>query len=154
MERSGRKQHIVLWAAFGLYAAALVWLVLLSRESRFVGGDYWQQVVESIHLEPLATIRRYTSLPFDPASKFWWIHAGVNLLGNVIVFVPLGWFLPALWRKQRNFFRFTLTVSGLILLIELAQLLTFRGICDVDDFLLNLPGAILGFLLWYLFRKP
>ena len=43
-----------------------------------------------------------------------------------------------------------LTAALCIAFVELLQLLTRRGALDVDDLLLNLPGAILGWLLWRL----
>ena len=30
----------------------------------------------------------------------------INLVGNVILFILPGWLLPAIWKQQRNFFRF------------------------------------------------
>ena len=38
-------------------------------------------------------------------------------------------------------------VAELIVLVELGQLLTGRGICDVDDFILNFAGAAAAALL-------
>lgn len=37
--------------------------------------------------------------------------------------------------------------TGLIA-IELGQLFTLRGICDIDDLILNLLGASIGFAIW------
>ena len=73
-----------------------------------------------------------------------------NFLGNLLAFLPLGLFLPLLFRRQRGFWLFLLTAIAVIVLVELLQLFTRRGALDVDDLLLNLPGAILGWLLWRL----
>ena len=37
---------------------------------------------------------------------------------------------------------------GIIVIIELIQLFTLLGSCDIDDLLLNTIGAVIGWLLW------
>ena len=93
----------------------------------------------------------------DGAMRLFWKAYGrmpraaaINLAGNVAAFIPAGLFLPGLWKRQRNFGIFVLTVLGAVSLIELAQLFTCLGSCDVDDLILNLAGAALGFGLFAL----
>ena len=80
-------------------------------------------------------------------------HAFVNLAGNVIMFVPLGVFLPVIWKRLRSFWWFLLTSASLILLVEVLQYVTGLGSCDIDDLILNLPGTMLGWLCHPLFLK-
>ena len=49
---------------------------------------------------------------------------------------------------MRNFFWFLLTCTAAIVLVELVQLLSLLGSCDIDDLILNLLGMIIGFLLF------
>lgn len=63
------------------------------------------------------------------------------------MFVPLGVFLPALFKRQRRFWRFFLTCALLIILVEAAQALLLRGSGDIDDLTLNLAGAAIGYPL-------
>ena len=73
----------------------------------------------------------------------------VNLVGNIILFFPIGFFLPLLWNKINNL---TITLSicaALSIFIEIIQIPMKRG-TDIDDFLLNVLGAFLGFLLYRL----
>ena len=80
----------------------------------------------------------------------------MNLGGNVVLFVPLGLFLPVLWQKLDRFLPFFAFVTALITAVELIQLFTLLGSCDVDDLILNLLGATVGFLLrklWLLGKK-
>lgn len=72
-----------------------------------------------------------------------------NLVGNVLLFIPLGVFLPAIWRKQRRWWTCLLTVIVLITCVELTQLFTTLGSADVDDVILNSLGAMLGYLGWW-----
>jgi len=69
-----------------------------------------------------------------------------NIL-NVILFVPLGVLLPAVWPYYRSLRRTALAGLGFSLSIELLQMFCWR-LTDVDDLLTNTLGAVLGFYLW------
>ena len=68
-----------------------------------------------------------------------------NSILNVILFVPLGLFLPLLWRKYRRLRPGAIFAFGLSLAIELMQILTFRA-TDVNDLITNTVGYLVGFL--------
>lgn len=61
------------------------------------------------------------------------------------MFIPLGFFLPKLWQKQRKLWRTLLTTALIILLVELTQMFTLVGTCDTDDLILNTLGAAIGY---------
>jgi Glycopeptide antibiotics resistance protein len=67
-----------------------------------------------------------------------------NLVGNIIIFVPLGFFVPLLRRSSKWK---TVLIVGLIIssIIEVVQGIFRVGIFDVDDILLNTFGAIFGY---------
>ena len=67
--------------------------------------------------------------------------------------LPLGALLPAANGKLRKFLRTFFASAALILTVEVLQLFTLLGSCDVDDLILNMAGVILGYLLWKLCRK-
>lgn len=71
---------------------------------------------------------------------------------NIIMFMPLGFLLPLLWKKYRKLSK--VAVVGLLfsLSIELGQLFNRRQ-TDIDDLLMNGLGAIFGFGLWLIFNK-
>lgn len=71
-----------------------------------------------------------------------------NLLGNFLLFMPMGIYLPLLFQKIRSLVDFLLYMIPVLSLVELVQLLTKRGSFDIDDLILNLAGAILGFFVW------
>ena len=72
---------------------------------------------------------------------------------NIILFMPLGFILPLLWRRFRSRKRIILTGFLFSLAIELSQLLNYR-ITDVDDLIMNSLGAWLGYeLLMFLNRR-
>ena len=69
----------------------------------------------------------------------------LNLAGNVIGFLPFGFFLPILSRRLRNGVLVTMSGFGLSLLVESIQLIFKVGCFDVDDMILNTLGAALGY---------
>ena len=76
-----------------------------------------------------------------------------NSLLNVLLFIPLGVFLPVIWAHYRNVKSTVYFGLGLSLIIEILQMLTYRA-TDVNDLLTNTAGAVIGFLLAKpMFRK-
>ncbi len=71
----------------------------------------------------------------------------LNLAGNLIAFAPMGVFLPALFRWQRSIFFYTASLTLSITAVEVLQVYTGTGSCDVDDLILNLAGALLVFII-------
>lgn len=72
---------------------------------------------------------------------------------NIAMFVPLGFFLPLLCDKYRRLKNTLLFGIGATVFIELAQLFTYRA-TDINDVVTNTAGALLGYLLFRLFKKP
>ena len=124
---------------FLAYLGLMVYLLFLQRSPSELPG---------YNLMPLRTIRQMVFLMEH--NREYARFAFINLFGNVLMFVPLG-LLPAIWRKQRKFGCYILTVAVLILLVELTQYWTALGAADIDDWLCNMLGAGIGYLLWRLF---
>lgn len=70
----------------------------------------------------------------------------VNIVGNIIMFVPWGFGLVLLWKKNRIVPRILLWSAALPLFIETWQLFAGRSV-DVDDFILNFAGSAIGGLV-------
>ena len=79
----------------------------------------------------------------------FWV-AFLNLAGNVIGFLPFGFFLPILSRRLRNGAVVTALGFGLSLLVESIQLVFKVGCFDVDDLILNTLGVLLGYLSFWI----
>ncbi len=69
----------------------------------------------------------------------------LNLLGNVLLFVPGGIILPILYKRLDRFGKVLAAGAGMSLCIELLQLPFAVRASDVDDLLLNSLGAALGY---------
>ena len=135
---------------FLLYCAVMLWL-LFGRSSGWTQGlTYREMLGQNINMTPLFTIRNYVHVVLHHSNKALVAHCVINLLGNVLLFIPAGWLLPKLWKKQRNFILFLLTCTLSISLVETLQLFTLLGSFDVDDLILNLAGMTLGFITFHL----
>ena len=140
MEHPRRKLNTAL---FWLYCAVMLWL-LFDREGGLDGTPYWDQVRTHLSLDPFRTISLYAGLLDSPRHVLVRL-AVINLGGNVILFIPLGFLLPRAFPRLGKFWKVFLTAALAITLVELAQLLSLLGICDIDDLILNLTGATLGY---------
>ncbi len=70
-----------------------------------------------------------------------------NLAGNIIIFVPYGFFI-SMASRSRGFFKTLFFSMGLSLCVELTQLFTRVGSFDVDDILLNTVGGVIGYMIF------
>ena len=76
----------------------------------------------------------------------------VNFIGNILLFIPWGFGLVLLWKRQQRISSVILCALGLTLFIETVQLFIGRSV-DVDDIILNFLGSCLGAVLYFLLRK-
>lgn len=134
--------QILLRAAFIGYILWMLWLLFGQRLGTQI---YTQQLAESINLKPFSTISRYIAL-LGSTSNAMVRHAIINLVGNVVMFIPLGFFLPRIYRPLRGFLTTFALCLVLIVAVELVQYVTALGTCDVDDLILNMVGVCIGWL--------
>ena len=101
--------------------------------------------LKGIHLTPFETIGgQLAALPSDESLT--------QLLGNTLLFMPWGFFLPLLWEKLRRLLPVAGMCLALTVFIESTQLFIGRTV-DVDDLLLNFLGSMAGAGLWRLIRR-
>lgn len=103
---------------------------------------------------------RYNLVPFKEIMRFYTYREligmkafALNLLGNVIAFVPFGMMVPVISSRQRSFFKVMGLTFLLSLSIECIQLFTRVGSFDVDDLILNTFGGVIGFCIFWLSNK-
>ena len=132
---------------FILYIALMLWLLFGQRVSNDVQGGYWDELSQNINLVPFRTIGGYMDRLYNSAGKLNY-QAVINLGGNVIMFIPLGFLLPFVSdraKKLKNCFVMTFVV---ILSVELLQFATLLGSFDIDDLLLNMIGIFMGWMAY------
>jgi glycopeptide antibiotics resistance protein len=101
---------------------------------------------ENVNLTPLRMIRVYQAylrLGYE-------VDFIINLLGNILVFAPLGIF-PALLFRKASWWRSMLVGGGISLFVECVQYFLMRQ-SDVDDVLLNTLGALVGYWIFLILR--
>jgi len=75
-----------------------------------------------------------------------------QVLGNFVMLLPLGIYLPLLYKRLRGFFPVLLVSLFVSIFIEFLQLITRYRSVDIDDVLLNTVGACVGYLLFRLIK--
>ena len=84
---------------------------------------------------------------------FLWITEGVRpYIENILLFIPLGFMLPFIWKKYQVLWKTALSGITFSLIIELSQLFN-RRITDIDDLLMNTLGALIGWVIFRLLKE-
>lgn len=140
----------VLWAGVGFYVLAAMSKLFfplvfdpvlraeLAKEPHLSRGN----------VVPLRTVGRLLGRPYpDQAIR--------QIGGNIGLFLPLGAVLPVLVPRLRRFSALLLTALAATLIIEAIQYVAtglgrMDRAFDIDDLLLNVVGAVLGYALWWL----
>ncbi|WP_242263596.1 VanZ family protein [Bacillus cereus group sp. BfR-BA-01511] len=145
-------QKYVQWIGWGLflpYSFVLLFKLLLGRSAFYFGnltyffetGDWHSIHGGLINLVPFRSTIRYLT-EFDSYNIDIIL---MNTLGNVIIFIPFGFLLPLLFKQINNVKMVSKIFIKFILLIESLQLITFTGVFDIDDIMLNMLGALIGY---------
>ena len=153
-----RRRRLLLIAVFGLYLAAVAWLVFFSRTA---SNDYmvhvalFQDLTNAVHIDFgfLGILRAFfTEGPREALSHIRIVTpSGITqVYMNVMLFVPMGYLLPYIfdWFRQRVYIRPAAGCFLISLVIENLQLIFRRGFYDMDDLVSNTLGGLAGQLLY------
>ena len=131
------KQKIVLYKElsmliFGIYILCLFQVVTFQDDVSWATNNFI----------PFEEIMRY-----NITSRLFF----KNVLGNMIMFLPFGFFVSYYLKSEK------LTLPLFLILIasisiEVVQLLIGR-VFDVDDIILNILGGLLGYGIYFIFRR-
>ena len=150
-----RKKNGWTWAGFFIYLLVLVQIILVKRprfflyrmEDTLFYRHYTSYIGLYANYHPLRTIRH---LLFE---DFHFMTALVNIGGNILLFIPLGIFLPMYFKAPPKMLKTIVTCFLLSTFFEVFQLITICGFFDVDDILLNTMGGAAGFYVYRLFMN-
>ena len=134
------------------YCALMLWL-LFDRPGYEPGIPYWEQAAEHLNLIPFRTLRLFGELLVSGVRSYIRM-AVINLGGNVIMFIPLGFLLPRVFPHLTSLPRVLLVTAVLITAVEITQLFTLVGSCDIDDLILNIIGSAIGYGFHLIAKKP
>ncbi len=126
---------------FLLYLVVLTYFLFFADWYDHAPGKHWQY---HINLIPFTEIRRFIRYGARLSKRTVFL----NLIGNIIGFLPFGFFLPVITKKNRHLWKVTLMGLATSAAVEFVQLVTRSGVCDIDDVILNTLGAVFGYLLF------
>lgn len=135
--------NIILSVAFICYLLFFAFNLFFSRAS-WISGSFIDYIKNSSNFIPFKTISTYVKALIDGSMN---MDIPIkNLAGNFLLFLPMGIYFPLFFKKiqTKHFF---ISIILLIFAVEVIQILTRRGSFDVDDFILNMAGAFLGFVV-------
>lgn len=128
---------------FYIYIAFLILFVVLKFDGNFeriislhnciIENEKYG--IRNINLIPFRSISPYLRNITEP-------YAFKNILANILVFIPLGFFVSN--KNTKNVFKTLVICLSVILSIELIQLFFKIGFFDVDDIILNFIGSLIG----------
>lgn len=106
----------------------LLYQLLTNVETNTTGG---------YNLIPFTEINRY-----EVGSRLFMF----NVIGNIVIFIPFGYFVSGYIKASKVSHILAVSIIS-SLTVEIVQLQIGRSF-DIDDIILNVSGAIIGFLLY------
>ena len=74
----------------------------------------------------------------------------INVPGNILAFIPFGFFIPIISKYKRSFIRTAFMGMLFSLSVEIIQFIVNVGSFDIDDIILNTLGCIMGYIMFLL----
>lgn len=133
MNKREKIKTVFLYGVFICYILLLIKILLLSRISH--------SELRSINLIPFHSIIQYISGSSANIKTF----AFSNLVGNIVIFIPLGIYL-SLFKNDKRVITNLLFIFIVSLFVEIIQGLLGIGASDIDDIILNCLGGLIGIL--------
>ena len=138
--RNGQKKRGIVYPRYHV-PALLVFAVYVLGVYHFTGTGTLYDIKRFIFIPELINL-----VPFSNEIDI------VAYALNVVLFVPFGLLAPMIWQNMGKLRSVLLGAFGFTLLIEVSQLLNFRS-TDIDDVILNVLGAAVGFVIYKLWDK-
>ncbi len=144
---------INMWVWFILYIIMLLNLTLFDQYFGRTGiamisnnAEQFKEYLElNFNIIPFATINNYIlALKNNNLTNSTFIY---NIFGNILAFAPLAFFLPRLFKSMDKWYKFFILTSIFIIFIETMQMITMSGSFDIDDYILNILGAIILYII-------
>ncbi len=133
MNKFSQVKKVILYCVFICYILLLIKILFLSRISHFEH--------RSINLIPFYSIMEYLTGSSPNLKAF----AFGNVVGNIVIFIPLGAYLQLL-KNDKRIITNLLFIFIVSLFVEVIQGLLAMGASDIDDIILNCSGGFIGIL--------
>ncbi|MEH7443704.1 VanZ family protein [Bacillus sp. JJ1122] len=144
---------------FNLYLFMVVSVTLFPFP---IGFHYHNEdFLQSINIVPLISVIENINqigTAYDGDVLFMVFLIIRNVGGNILLFMPLGFLAPILWKRFRNVKAVSLLGLSVSVTIELLQLFQRFGggwgrITDIDDVIFNVLGAVIGYAVYVVIFK-
>jgi glycopeptide antibiotics resistance protein len=130
-----------------------------SSVMQFIRNTSWCLLIGYVFLVLCATVifrqdsgeMRYSLQPLWCHSTIYYKYMAGMVL-NILMFMPIG-FLCGVAIRNINAFKIIGVGCVLSMSVETTQLLTRRGVCNIDDVIHNTLGCIIGYGIVKLFKK-
>lgn len=126
---------------FFLYILVLIDITMFPIEIGYTGKRYM-----SYNIVPFKSI-------YGLLHHSWYMVPFRNLVGIILLFAPLGLFVPIKWRKINKLRKMILIGFFISLFIETLQLSVLHRSADIDDIILNTIGTVIGYLAFHFVKK-
>lgn len=138
----------ILYAIFIVYILMLLKIVLFKTCSISEILE-WEVSLgyRSMNLIPFKTVADFTEIK---NTDFMWAFG--NIIGNIGIFMPLGYLLPMLFKRFDKLWKILLISIGLSMTFECMQYFYYLGAMDIDDLILNTIGSISGYGVYYILK--
>lgn len=132
--------------SFIVYLVVLIYLLFGGSRGMWSDLSIVEYALLQMNLIPFKTIGEYiTAIITDSMNLSIPL---MNLCGNLFMFLPMGVYLPLFIKKIQDWKSYVLSMSVILFVIEIIQFVFKRGAFDIDDLILNLAGAVIGFVFW------
>lgn len=151
-ETINRTNHLLMRILTAVYAVVLVFVLLVGGgEAASADWTFASYVKAYTNLVPFATLAEYARrLAADTINVETVVY---NVLGSIALFVPLGVIMPFFFEKLGKLWRCAAASLGVSFVIELLQLVLRCGSFDIDDMILNVVGAAVGYAIFFALKK-
>ncbi|MFI3284734.1 MAG: VanZ family protein [Erysipelotrichaceae bacterium] len=130
---------------FFCYVACLFQITVIRDWQLFFDYAGWQHSYDTVQLDMFYTLSN--------AYQYKWTTFIYHCFGNILWFVPMGFLLPLICKWFNNVIKVVLFGACFSLMIEGLQWLFNSGISDIDDFITNTLGTLLGYLIYRIVKK-
>ena len=73
----------------------------------------------------------------------------INIIGNFILYMP---YPMCIYKNKHSFLKYFVIIFGTIIVFEILQFVTKKGVFDIVDIVLNMSGAFIVLIILRIFK--
>ena len=139
---------IIVIITFAVYVMMIISVTFLGERHALHNVSIIEHFINRSNLIPFRTISNYIRAIKNNTINYY--IPIKNIVGNLLLFLPMSVFLACMIKKCRSLPINLLVIFTVLITVEALQIVTRLGSFDIDDLILNMLGALIGFALWKL----